>query len=197
MYLAHQNPAGGAPLAQVVLTALIALTFLAPTGLVLLAERTGRTNPVGRLADRLGALVGLPRWVALPSLTLSASLLSAGSGVYWDVPYHVDFGRDEGPLANPAHYLILFGLLGVFASGLLSCGLASDPLPRRTLPVWLGAVPGVRRLRWAGRIGQSGWSVPLGSVIITVSGGFALLGFPLDDLWHRLYGQDVTEWGPT
>ena len=26
---------------------------------------------------------------------------------------------------------------------------------------------------------------------------FALAGFPLDDIWHRLFGQDVTLWGPT
>jgi hypothetical protein len=26
---------------------------------------------------------------------------------------------------------------------------------------------------------------------------FALTGFPLDDLWHRIFGQDVTLWGPT
>jgi hypothetical protein len=30
-----------------------------------------------------------------------------------------------------------------------------------------------------------------------LSGGIALLGFPLDDVWHRLFGQDVTLWGPT
>ncbi len=24
-----------------------------------------------------------------------------------------------------------------------------------------------------------------------------MLGFPLDDVWHRLFGQDVTLWGPT
>ena len=28
-------------------------------------------------------------------------------------------------------------------------------------------------------------------------GAYALLGFPLDDVWHRLFGQDVTLWGPT
>ena len=28
-------------------------------------------------------------------------------------------------------------------------------------------------------------------------GAFALAGFPLDDIWHRLFGQDVTLWGPT
>ena len=24
-----------------------------------------------------------------------------------------------------------------------------------------------------------------------------MIGFPLDDVWHRLFGQDVTLWGPT
>jgi hypothetical protein len=33
--------------------------------------------------------------------------------------------------------------------------------------------------------------------MIAACGAFALLGFPLDDLWHRLFGQDVTLWGPT
>src|SRR5262249_25013483 len=28
-------------------------------------------------------------------------------------------------------------------------------------------------------------------------GAFSLIGFPLDDMWHRLFGQDVTLWGPT
>ncbi len=28
-------------------------------------------------------------------------------------------------------------------------------------------------------------------------GLYALIGFPLDDVWHRLFGQDVTLWGPT
>ena len=32
---------------------------------------------------------------------------------------------------------------------------------------------------------------------MTAAGGFALIGFPLDDVWHRLFGQDVTLWGPT
>ncbi|MGH3738357.1 MAG: hypothetical protein ACRDT6_22535 [Micromonosporaceae bacterium] len=185
MYLAHENPAGGAPLLQVVLTTLIALTFLAPTVLVVLAERTGRPTVVGRWADAVAARTGLPRWFGLPVAAQVASLLSAGVGVYWDVPYHVDFGRDEGPLANPAHYLILFGLLGVFASGLLSIGLAGSELPRRTVRV----MPGL----W----GRPGWDAPVGGVLITVAGAFGLLGFPLDDAWHRVFGQDVTEWGPT
>src|SRR5436309_1016498 len=38
---------------------------------------------------------------------------------------------------------------------------------------------------------------PLGGLLIFLCGGFALLGFPLDDVWHTLFGQDVTLWGPT
>jgi hypothetical protein len=34
-------------------------------------------------------------------------------------------------------------------------------------------------------------------VLTAACGGFSLLGFPLDDMWHRLFGQDVTLWGPT
>ncbi len=41
------------------------------------------------------------------------------------------------------------------------------------------------------------WSVPVGGILLTVCGAVALAGFPLDDIWHRLFGQDVTAWGPT
>jgi hypothetical protein len=34
-------------------------------------------------------------------------------------------------------------------------------------------------------------------VLICACGAFSLIGFPLDDVWHRLFGQDVTLWGPT
>ena len=34
-------------------------------------------------------------------------------------------------------------------------------------------------------------------MLICACGAFSLIGFPLDDIWHRLFGQDVTLWGPT
>ncbi len=34
-------------------------------------------------------------------------------------------------------------------------------------------------------------------MLLAVCGLIALAGFPLDDIWHRLFGQDVTLWGPT
>ena len=97
----------------------------------------------------------------------------------WDISLHIAQGRDEGPLANPAHYFILAGLFGVFASGFLSMCL---PLERPS--------------RVAVRITDD-WYAPLGGVLIAASGAFSLIGFPLDDVWHRLFGQDVTLWGPT
>ncbi len=46
------------------------------------------------------------------------------------------------------------------------------------------------------RLGNDWWA-PLGGVLICACGAFSLIGFPLDDVWHRLFGQDVTLWGPT
>ena len=46
------------------------------------------------------------------------------------------------------------------------------------------------------RLGRDWWA-PLGGVLICACGAFSLIGFPLDDVWHRLFGQDVTLWGPT
>ena len=97
----------------------------------------------------------------------------------WDISLHIAQGRDEGPLANAAHYFILAGLFGVFASGFLSMCL---PLEKPS--------------RVAVRITDD-WYAPLGGVLIAPCGAFSLIGFPLDDVWHRLFGQDVTLWGPT
>jgi len=41
------------------------------------------------------------------------------------------------------------------------------------------------------------WWAPVGGLMMAACGAFALTGFPLDDMWHRLFGQDVTLWGPT
>ena len=107
------------------------------------------------------------------------SLITALFGMLWDISLHIAQGRDEGPLANAAHYFILAGLFGVFASGFLSMCLPME-----------------RPSRVAVRITDD-WYAPLGGVLIAAAGAFSLIGFPLDDVWHRLFGQDVTLWGPT
>ena len=39
---------------------------------------------------------------------------------------HIDRGRDPGPFGTPAHYPILIGLFGIFASGWLALVMARD-----------------------------------------------------------------------
>ncbi len=177
--LAAADPAGGAALGEVIgatAGALVATSLLFALGL---GHRTGRTRLLERSAAFAGRVGSLPPWVALPSAIGTASLLTALLGMYWDISLHIDNGRDAGPLANPAHYLILFGLFGIFAAGFLSMCI---PLEK----------PGPTAIRLF-----EGWYAPLGGVLMAAAGSFALIGFPLDDVWHRLFGQDVTLWGPT
>jgi hypothetical protein len=43
----------------------------------------------------------------------------------------------------------------------------------------------------------NGWWAPLGAIVVMTCGAVSLVAFPLDDVWHRMFGQDVTLWGPT
>ena len=177
--LAQTDPAGGAAATEVIgatAGALVATSLLFALGF---GHRAGRTQLLDRWSRSAGRIGGLPPWVALPSALGTASLITALLGMYWDISLHIDNGRDAGPLANPAHYLILFGLFGIFAAGFLSMTIPKEK-----------PCPTAIRL-------YDGWYVPLGGLLMAAAGGFALIGFPLDDLWHRLFGQDVTLWGPT
>lgn len=177
---ADTRPAGGAAIGEVILATALGLGLTAALlGLVWL-HRSRRSQILTRIGNRLGKATGVPAWVALPTVLTTLSLLVALLGMLWDIALHIGVGRDEGPLANPAHYLILFGLFGVFAGGVLACSM---PLDER---------PGPAAVRFV-----RGWDVPVGGILLTVAGFYALLGFPLDDVWHRLFGQDVTLWGPT
>ena len=177
--LAQSDPAGGAALGEVIGAtggAIVATSLLFALGF---GHRAGRTRLLERAAERAGRIGNLPPWVALPSVLATSSLIVALLGMYWDISLHIDNGRDPGPLANPAHYLILLGLFGIFAAGFLAM-----------------AIPKERPCPTALRL-YDGWYAPLGGIVLAACGGFALLGFPLDDVWHRLFGQDVTLWGPT
>ena len=105
---------------------------LASTALLGLAmgHRSGRVQVLARMAACAERVSGLPGWAALPSGIAAVALNVALLGMYWDISLHIDNGRDPGPLANPAHYLILAGLFGVFASGVLAMVLPrSGPGP--------------------------------------------------------------------
>jgi hypothetical protein len=182
MFLLAQGdpPAGGAAIGQVVLATALVGAILGSLAVAVSRHRAGHDTALGRAAVLSERIAGLPGWAALPSGIAAASLILALFGMYWDISLHIDQGRDAGPLANPAHYPILFGLIGVFVAGWLAVALPRGERPGPS-PIRLGA----------------GWYAPVGGVLITACGAFALLGFPLDDLWHRLFGQDVTLWGPT
>ncbi|MGW4331057.1 hypothetical protein ACWEKR_34905 [Nocardia sp. NPDC004573] len=171
---------GGAALDQVAImtgaAGLVALVLL----WVGYLHRSRRITWLQRLADRLGRLFNRPGWVALPLAMFLATILTALLGFIWDVSLHVGNGRDNGPLANPAHYFILAGLFFLFTAGMAAIVLPLDEKP--------GAA--------AVRITRT-WYAPVGGILIAGSGLYALIGFPLDDVWHRLFGQDVTLWGPT
>jgi hypothetical protein len=161
-----------------IVTGLVSLLYGA-LAVLLWRERTGRVTLIGRLADIVARLDGVPRWAAITPYLHAVSLLACAFGVWWDIAVHIDRGRDTGPFGTPAHYPIFFGILGVIVSGVLPIALARKPLPARTMKL------------------TKGWRIPCSAALVTMCGTFALVGFPMDDLWHRLFGEDVTLWGPT
>ena len=179
--VAATEPAGGAAIDQVVIATVGAGLVTALLLWLIAGHRSGGRRHLTRAADRASALTKIPGWAALPSAVGGIALHIALLGMYWDISLHIDKGRDAGPLANPSHYLILVGLYGVFAAGLLACALPKHGERPGPAPVKLGR----------------DWYAPVGGVLVAACGAFALIGFPLDDMWHRLFGQDVTLWGPT
>jgi hypothetical protein len=176
------DPARGTPTEDLIPAAVVALVALAGLAVLARLHRSGRfggLRALGRLSGRHPALAGLPGWASLPIAVTTVSLLTAVFGFYWDVSTHIDNGRDPGPFANPAHYFILVGLAGIALAGFLALLLGDD----EQLPA------GVQLTRT--------WRAPVGGLMLLGCGVIALAGFPLDDVWHRLFGQDVTLWGPT
>ncbi|HEV7751660.1 MAG TPA: hypothetical protein VGO71_08955 [Baekduia sp.] len=180
---AADTPSAGAPLQQVFIASIFAALTTAVLLTLIMRHRSGRSTLLTRGGALSARLLGMEPWAAMPFLIGTVALASGAFGVFWDISLHIDVGRDPGPLANPAHYFILFALYGVFAAGLVSCALherAERPSPvALTLP------------------GAAGLTVPVGGALLIACGAFALTGFPLDDFWHRMFGQDVTLWGPT
>jgi len=157
-----------------------AIIFLLMGGL---GHRGGLIPTLGwfeRFAERVS---GQPAWASLPCGLAIISLVSAVFGLYWDVSIHIDQGRDTSVWGNPGHFFILGGLYGIFASGFFAICLGREERADR---------PGPTAIRIA-----KDWYAPLGGLLMMCTGLFSLIAFPLDDFWHRLFGQDVTLWGPT
>jgi hypothetical protein len=174
-----EAPARGAGLNQVIGLSIAALVITLVLLWVGYAHRSHRIEWLTRIADKMGEKFHRPNWVALPVLVFTTSIICALFGFIWDVSWHIGNGRDPGPLANPAHYFIIIGLFGIFLAGMLAIVLPFDK-------------PGPAAVRIT-----RNWYAPVGGVLMAGCGLYAMIGFPLDDIWHRIFGQDVTLWGPT
>ena len=182
LFLANEAPpAGGAALDQVIGLTVGAAIVTAGLLWIAWAHRTHRIEWFQNLGERLQQRSDEPGWASIPTLFVASSLIVALLGFLWDVSYHAGRGRDAGPLANPAHYLILYGLFALFVAGMSAIVYPRD-----------GAKPGIASVRIT-----RNWYAPVSGIFIAACGFYALIGFPLDDVWHRLFGQDVTLWGPT
>ena len=177
--VAAAPPARGAGLSQVIGLSIAAMLIGAVMLWVGWAHRTHRISWLTTVAEKLGGRFDRPGWVALPIPVFTTSIICALFGFIWDVSWHIGNGRDPGPLANPAHYFIIIGLFGIFLAGMLAVVLPFDK-------------PGPAAVRIT-----RNWHAPVGGVLMAGCGLYAMTGFPLDDIWHRIFGQDVTLWGPT
>jgi hypothetical protein len=111
---------------------------------------------------------------------LAANVLAAW-GVQWDIQWHVQIGRDSFWI--PPHVmtyagvtLIVLGAFGVLAIDTLR-RLVSGREPAGADRIFgITSTPGFH---------LAAWGIAL-----------AVLAAPIDDLWHRLFGLDVTLWSP-
>jgi len=111
---------------------------------------------------------------------LAANVLAAW-GVQWDIQWHVQIGRDSFWI--PPHVMTYAGVtlivLGAFGV------LAIDTLRRLVSgrePAGADRIFGITRTPG---FHLAAWGIAL-----------AVLAAPIDDLWHRLFGLDVTLWSP-
>ncbi len=173
-------PAGGAAEKDVALMGALVAVYTMVLLMGGLGHRANMVPVIGwfdRFAERITG--GHPGWSSMPCGLAIMSLITALFGLYWDVSLHLGVGRDDGPFGTPAHWFILAGLFGIVMAGFFAMCLPEQ----REGPTFI-------------KITRD-WHVPLGGVLMFAAGTFSLIGFPLDDQWHRLFGQDVTLWGPT
>lgn len=123
--------------------------------------------------------------------TLLASKLIAGWGVQWDIQWHVLIGRDSFWI--PPHIMTYAGVaLAVLVSfGILAWEtLIAGPDRATGAPARGTRSVGPPVLRVLGLTGTRGFHLAAWGIGLTV------LAAPIDDLWHRLFGLDVTLWSP-
>ncbi|MFN2569789.1 MAG: hypothetical protein ABR564_09350 [Candidatus Dormibacteria bacterium] len=129
------------------------------------------------ISSTLRRITGFPGWAASTVMNGLFVLGLAVFGLYWDVAWHIDLGRDR-ELFTPPHTMIVLGLGGLVYSAVVAVIFASVD----------GAPVGLR-LRAV--------RIPYSALALGALGLGGLVAFPLDNLWHQAYGLDVTLWSPT
>jgi hypothetical protein len=106
------------------------------------------------------------------------ALALSGASTYWDIASHVDGGRER--FLTPPHIGIYSGV--TIAIGVIALAMLSDRL--QTGASLFGALRhpflGVRPGLTAAGAGM----------------GTALAAAPFDNVWHEIYGIDITIWSP-
>ncbi|MCX6399344.1 MAG: hypothetical protein NTX33_05365 [Propionibacteriales bacterium] len=173
-----QTDVGVVPLSEVMVAGAGFAVIFGAMGVIGIRIRAGRAQAFRALADRLEARTGIAGWAVLPVVVCLASLVIGAAGMMWDVNQHIENGRDEGLISQPSHVLSLVGLVGaVFGSWL------SLVLPR--------GVPSPSAIRLS-----RSWHVPAGGLVAFLCMSMTIVTFPLDDVWHRVFGLDVSLWSP-
>jgi hypothetical protein len=140
------------------------------------------TTAAGSLAGRALVATGSPSSLAVARAglwTLFAAHVLAAWGTQWDIQWHMRIGRDSFWI--PPHVMTYGGVTLMVAA---SFGVL----------LWTTLRGGGERpadtLRVVGLVGSRGYHVAAWGIALTV------LAAPIDDLWHRLFGLDVTLWSP-
>lgn len=110
---------------------------------------------------------------------LAGKLLGAW-GLTWDIQWHLLIGRDTFWI--PPH-LMMYG--GVTAGLLVAFAVLA-----------LDTVAAHRDGPQPGAITVAGFTSTRGMHLAAWGVGLVILAAPIDDLWHRLFGLDVTLWSP-
>jgi len=132
--------------------------------------------PTPRTAN--SAAVTTVRRAAVWALLLAK--LAGGWGLGWDIRWHVLIGRDSFWI--PPHVL-------TYASVTAAVLVAFGVVARETWLARGGRAP-ADTVRVAGMVGTPGFHLVWLGMALTI------LAAPIDDLWHRLFGIDVTLWSP-
>ena len=110
---------------------------------------------------------------------LLVAKLIGGWGVQWDIQWHVRIGRDSFWIAPHVMTYASVALSVLLSFGILGLTTLRGP-----------ALSSPRTTRFLGLVGTRGFHLAAWGIALTV------LAAPIDDLWHRLFGVDVTLWSP-